>query len=553
MKRKILKYTILIAAAAVLFVGGIFATRNDFGLGRNMEIMVNLMHAISTQYVDNVDADEMMENGASGITSKLDPYTDFIPEKDMPDFEAMTTGRYGGIGALIRKKDDYVIIAEPYKGSPADENGLKIGDKIIAIDGKEMRGAKVEDISKRLRGEPNTTVAVTIEHLLTGEREELKIRRRRIVIPSITYVGYVAEGVGYIRHADFTDKCYNDMRAAILHLQSKGELKSLILDYRNNGGGVLQSAIEILSLFVPRGTMVVETRGRSKEQSKKFYTMHEPLLPNTPLAVLINGNSASAAEIVAGAIQDLDRGVLIGQRSFGKGLVQATAPLGYNSYAKITVAKYYIPSERCIQAVNYSKEGRAEQVADSLIKEFKTSRGRKVYDGGGIMPDKVIKPKYISSFAVTLYLMGIIEDFGDDYIKRNVSKKIDVKNFSISDADYADFIKMAMTRDIPYKSESRTALEKLRKSLAKERNTSLDEALDAIDKGLKDDKQSNFETFRKEIIEQINQNIVLRYAYAAGVIANSLKDDEEVEEAIKILTNKAEYKRITTEQDTQRK
>lgn len=552
MKRKLLKYTLIAAAVATICASGIFATRNDFGLGRNMEIMVNLMHAISTQYVDKVDADEMMENGAKGITSKLDPYTDFIPEKDMPDFEAMTTGRYGGIGALIRKKGDYVIIAEPYKGSPADESGLKIGDKIVAIDGKDMRGAKVEDISKCLRGEPNTTVSVTIEQLLTGERKELKIRRRRIVIPSITYSGYVAEGVGYIRHADFTDKCYDDMRTAILRLQSEGELKSLILDYRNNSGGLLQSAIKVLSLFVPKGTMVVETRGRG-EKSHKLYTEYEPLLPNIPLAVLINGNSASAAEIVAGAIQDLDRGILIGQRSFGKGLVQATAPLGYNSFAKITVGKYYIPSGRCIQAVNYSTDGRAEQVADSLIKEFKTSRGRKVYDGGGIMPDKKIKPKYISNFAATLYIMGIIEDFGDDYIKRNGSKSIDVKNFSISDKDYADFVAMAMARDIPYKSESRSALEKLRKSLANERNTSLDEALEIIDKGLKDDKQSNLKTFRKEIVEQINQNIVLRYAYAAGVIANSLRDDIEVQEAVKLLSNEAEYKRITSEQDTARK
>ena len=552
MKYKFLRYTLLGTAVVALFVGGIFATRNDFGLGRNMEIMVNLMHALSTQYVDEVDADEMMQNGAEGITSKLDPYTDFIPEKDMPDFEAMTTGRYGGIGALIRKKGDYVIIAEPYKGSPADENGLKIGDNLVAINGEDMAKNDVSEISKRLRGEPNTTVDITVEKLLTGEREELKIRRQRIVIPSITYAGYVAEGVGYIRHADFTDKCYDDMRAAIKYLQSKGELKSLILDYRNNGGGVLQSAIKVLSLFVPKGTMVVETRGRG-DKSHKFYTEYEPLLPNTPLAVLINGNSASAAEIVAGAIQDLDRGVLIGQRSFGKGLVQGTTPLGYNAYAKITVGKYYIPSGRCIQAVNYSTDGRAEPVADSLIKEFKTARGRKVYDGGGIMPDKKFEPKYISSFAVTLYLMGIIEDFGDDYIRRNGSNAIDVKNFSITDEDYADFVKLAMDKDIPYKSESRTALEKLRKSLAKERNTSLDEALDTIDKGLKDDKRSNLETFRKEITEQINQNIVLRYAYAAGVIANSLGGDEEVQEAVRLLGDKAEYERITTVQDTVQK
>ena len=552
MKRKLVKYTLLAVALAAVAVGGIFATRNDFGLGRNMEIMVNLMHAIATQYVDEVNADEMMKNGAEGITSKLDPYTDFISEEEMPDFEAMTTGRYGGIGALIRKKGDYVIIAEPYKGSPADENGLKVGDKIVAINGEDMAKKEVGDISKLLRGEPNTTVRVTIERLLTGEREELKIRRRRITVPSITYVGYVAEGVGYIRHADFTDKCYDDMRAAILRLQSEGELRSLILDYRNNGGGVLQSAVNILSLFVPKGTMVVEMRSRGGKV-QKLYTMHEPLLPKIPLAVLINGNSASAAEIVAGSLQDLDRAVLIGQRSFGKGLVQSTTPLGYNAYAKITVSKYYIPSGRCIQATNYSKDGRATQVADSLINEFKTAHGRKVYDGGGIMPDKKMKEKYMSRFSVLLYLTGVIEDFGDEYIKRNGANPIDVKSFSITEADYADFVKMAEKCDIPYKSEARVALEKMRSALAKEGDKSLDASLDAIEKGLKDDKLSNLHKYRKEITESINQNIVLRYAYAEGVIANSLRDDEEIGEAVNLLSNKAEYERIITSHDTSRK
>ena len=552
MKRRLLKYTLLAVALVALFVCGTFATRNDFGLGRNMEIMVNFMHAISTQYVDKVDADEMMKNGAAGITAKLDPYTDFISEKEMPDFEQMTTGRYGGIGSLIRKKGDYAIIAEPYKGSPADESGLKIGDKIVAVDGKEMRGSEIDNISKALRGEPNTTVKITIERLLTGEREELKIRRRRISIPSITYAGYVAEGVGYIRHADFTDKCYEDMRAAILRLQSEGELKSLVLDYRNNGGGLLQSAVKVLSLFVPKGTMVVEMRGRNGVM-EKLHTQFEPLLPSIPIVVLINGNSASAAEIVAGAIQDLDRGVVVGQRSFGKGLVQSTLPLGYNAYAKVTTAKYYIPSGRCIQALRYSKEGRAEAVADSLISEFKTARGRKVYDGGGIMPDKRVENKYLSSFAVLLYLTGVVEDFGDIYYKQHHATPRDVKNFSISDKDYADFVAMAMERDIPYKSESRVALENLRSALKKERNDSLEEALAAIDKGLNDDKRSCFETFRKDVEEQINQNIVLRYAYAEGVIANSLRSDEELKVAIETLANKAEYERILTSQDTARK
>lgn len=552
MKFGFLKYTLLAAALVALTSNGVAKTRNDFNLGRNMEIVVNLMHILSTQYVDKVDADEMAQNAAFGICSVLDPYTQFIPEKDWEEFERQTRGHYGGIGSLIRKKDDYVIIAEPYAGSPADEAGLKIGDKIVAIDGKSMCKENINEVSKLLRGEPNTTVTVTVERLLTGEREEIKIRRRRIVLPSITYAGYVADGVGYIRHDDFTENCYNHMRAAIKHLQNTGELKSLILDYRNNGGGLLSSAVDILSLFVPKNTMVVEIRGRDGK-SKKLYTSHDPLLPDTPLAVLINGNSASAAEIVAGTLQDLDRGVLLGQRSYGKGLVQTTMSASHNAYVKVTTHKYYIASGRCIQATKFSADGRAMPVADSLIKEFKTAGGRKVYDGGGIMPDKKVEPKYISTFAMILSLMGVVDDFGDEYMKRNHTKSIDVRNFSITDADYEEFIKLAMEHDIPYQSESRAALEKLRNSLKKERNDSLKEALDAIDKGLKDDKRSCLDTFRKEIIEQINQNIVLRYAYSKGVIIHSLKDDVELAAAKELLANKEEYKHIITKQDTERK
>ena len=552
MIKKGLKYAAIASALVAVLTLGICATHNDFGMGRSMEIMVNLMRVLSTQYVDKVDADKMLQNGADGITAGLDPYTEFIPESEMPDFETMTTGRYGGIGSLIRKKGDYVIIAEPYRNSPADEAGFKIGDKIVAINGESMKGMKVEDISKRLRGEPNTAVKVTIERLSDGKRVEHKIVRRRITIPSISYVGYVSEGVGYIRHADFTDKCYDDMRAAILDLQSKGELKSLILDYRNNGGGVLQSAVKILSLFVPKGTVVVETKGR-KPETKTYRTENEPLLPNTPLVVLINGNSASAAEIVAGAIQDLDRGVLLGERSFGKGLVQGTAPLGYNSYLKYTVGKYYIPSGRCVQAVEYGEGGRAKPVADSLIHEFKTARGRKVYDGGGIMPDMVIKERKTSEFAAVLYLMGITDDFGDDYTRRNGVLTTYKEDFSISDSDYNDFIALVESRDIPYKSSSRRALEGLEKSLNEKQKSALNEALSAIDQGIKDDKRSLLLEQKEEIVRLINSNLILRGFYADGVIAHSLPTDNVVGEAIKLLNNASEYERIVTQQDTQRK
>ncbi len=550
----IIKFACAACAAATIFFAGVFAAKNDFGLGRNMEIMANLMRELATYYVDEISPDEMMRNGARGITSKLDPYTEYLPESEMSDFETLTTGKYGGIGALIRQDSNFVIIAEPYKGSPADRAGLKIGDRIVAIDGESAEGMTTSDVSARLKGEPNTTVKIEVEKLVGGNREEVKIRRERIVIPSISYSGYVADGIGYIRHADFTDTCYDDMRAAILALQESGDLRALILDYRNNGGGVMQSAIKVLSLFVPKGTKVLENRGRNASSVETFRTEYEPLLPDTPLAVLVNGNSASAAEIVSGAIQDLDRGVLIGQRSFGKGLVQSTHPVGYNSYVKMTSAKYYIPSGRCIQAVRYSSDGRAEAVADSLVNEFRTAGGRKVYDGGGIMPDIRTSPEYVSNFAVTLYLTGIIDDFGDDYMRRHYADKPDSRTFSISDADYDDFVRMVEGREVDYKSDSRRALEHLRASLAKERyDDRMGDALKAIDENLHDDKMSNLQTYRKEIVDAINANILLRFAYSEGVIENSLGSDSDVVRAIGILQDEPEYRRILAEQDTERK
>lgn len=549
----IIKSACAAVAAAAIFCSGIFAAKNDFGLGRNMEIMANLMRELATYYVDEVSPDEIMRNGAWGITSKLDPYTEYLPESEMYKLEMLTTGKYGGIGSLIRQDGDFVIIAEPYKGSPADRAGLMIGDKIVEIEGESARGMTTDDVSSRLKGEPKTTVRLTVEKLIGGNREEVKIRRERIAIPSISYSGYVADGIGYIRHADFTDTCYDDMRAAILSLQQQGDLRALILDYRNNGGGVMQSAVKILSLFVPKGTKVLENRGRSATV-EEFRTEYEPLLPDTPLAVLVNANTASAAEIVSGAIQDLDRGVLVGQRSFGKGLVQSTHPVGYNSYVKMTTAKYYIPSGRCIQAVRYSSDGRAEIVADSLVNEFRTAGGRKVYDGGGIMPDIKTPTEYVSNFAVALYLTSIIDDFGDEYMRRHHADKPDSRTFSITDADYDDFVRMVEGREVAYKSDSRRALEHLRASLEKERyDDRMGDALKAIDENLRDDKMSNLQTYRKEIIDAINANILLRFAYSEGVIANSLGSDSDVARAVGILQDEPEYRRILAEQDTARK
>ena len=540
-----------LVAAAVLTL---FAARNDFGLGRNMEITVNMMRALSLEYVDEVDPDHLMEGAARGMVEDLDPYTEYIPEEGMQDFELLTTGKYGGIGSLIRQKEDYVRIAQPYQHSPADKAGLKIGDKIIAIDGKDARGFTTEQVSERLKGEPGSTVKVTVEHL-DGTRQSVAIRRERIAIPGVPYAGWVADGIGYIRHSDFTEGCYEEMRAAVERLRREGELKGLVLDYRSNGGGIMQEAVKILSMFVPKGTEVVSTKGRTADSRQAYRTESEPILPDLPLAVLVNGNTASAAEIVAGALQDLDRAVLVGQRSFGKGLVQSTRPLGYNTMLKLTTAKYYIPSGRCIQAIDYShsQQGSVRTVPDSLISEFTTRAGRKVYDGGGIMPDLVTEPEYVSRFAVTLYALGFIEDFGDDYMRRHAGDTIDVRTFTITDADYADFAEFMKDKKVPYESDTRRALKALKKAAEEDRFEELAAKFERVESELKDDTQTNLETYRREVVEAINNDIILRHAYTAGVIEHSLTDDAELQQAVGVLQSPDEYRRITTEQDTKKK
>lgn len=546
-----------IGAAVALFAAAgtlIFAAKNDFGLGRNMEITVNMMRELMLNYVDPIDPDKLMEGAAAGMVSDLDPYTEYIPEEGMQDFELMTTGKYGGIGSLIRQKEDYVRIAQPYEGSPADRGGLKIGDKILAIDGKDAKGFTTQQVSDRLKGEPGSKVRVTVEHL-DGSEETVSLRRERIAIPGVPYAGWITDSIAYIRHSDFTEGCYEDMRAAVERLRAEGRMKGLVLDYRSNGGGIMQEAIKILGMFVPKGTEVLSTKGRTESSKQMFRTQSEPVLPDVPLVVLINENSASAAEIVAGSLQDLDRAVLIGQRSFGKGLVQSPRPLGYNAMLKLTTAKYYIPSGRCIQAIDYShsQEGSVRAIPDSLISEFTTRAGRKVYDGGGIMPDIRTEPEYISRFALTLYTLGFIEDFGDEYTRRNPGQEIDIRTFSISDRDYADFAEFMKDKKVPYESDTRRALKSLKKAAEDDRFAELKEAFEKMEVELKDDTQTNLETYREQVIEAINNDIILRHGYQAGVIEHSLASDAEVSRAVEILKNPGEYTRITTEQDTQKK
>ena len=553
--RRFFKYALPLVVGVV--VTGVWATYDDMGLGRNMEIMVNMMRELSLQYVDEVKPDKLMSDGAQGMVRNLDPYTQYMSEEEMNDFELMATGKYGGIGATIRMKRDSsgVVIAQPYKGSPSDLAGLKIGDKFIRIDDEDVTKCTTAEISSKLKGTPGTKVKLAVQRLLTGKVEEMEITRARISIPGVPYAGFVEEGIAYIRHADFTDGCYDDMRAMVEKLRQQQPIKGVVLDYRDNGGGSVSEAVKILSMFVPKGSNVLTMKGRSKQSEREYRTESIPVLGDVPVVALISGQSASASEIVCGALQDMDRAVLMGQRSYGKGLVQTVVPVGYNAYLKLTTAKYYIPSGRCVQRINYTHQSDVKDVVipDSLINEFKTKNGRKVYDGKGLMPDVKLEAEYISTFAVLLYNLGFIEDFLDDYMRRNPNMQVDNKTFSITDADYEAFIEFMSDKDVPYQSRTRDALELLKKTSNEERyDENFIEDLNQIESKLKDQKMDNLRNYRAEIEDLINGDVVLRHNYYEGVVEYNLRSDSAVIKAVELLRDPERYNKILREQDTQR-
>lgn len=554
MHKKLKKW--IVWGALLLVAGGSFAATSlpDFLLGKNIQILFNMFRDVSLFYVDSVDADRLLENAAAGMVSELDPYTELIPEKEMADFEIQATGKYAGIGAIIRKSGDYVMIAQPYKNFPADKAGLVIGDVIVAINGESIKGYDATKVSDMLKGTPGTSVKLTVEKLLTGEQEEVEIKRERIVISGVPYYGVIDGNVGYILHNDFSEDCSQDVLAAFEALKKQG-ITSLIIDLRGNGGGILQEAVKILSMFVPKGTTVVSMKGRSEDSNETFVTTTDPVDTEIPIAVLVNSMTASAAEIVSGALQDLDRAVLVGQRTFGKGLVQVTRPLGYNAYLKVTTAKYYIPSGRCIQSVDYAhrnEDGSVGMVPDSLIKEYKTVAGRKVYDGGGIMPDVRLDPNYTSIFTMSLYAKGYIEDFANDYYKRH-REGIDVDTFTLSDEEYGRFEAFMADKEVEYDSETQEALKELRRKAEREKYADrISEELDRIAEKLKEDKEADLESFKDDVRKLLEKEIILRYHYNGGVARHVSLNDPEVHRAVEVLKNGEEYRRILTSQDTPR-
>ena len=517
-----------------------------FEISKNLDIFITLFKELNLYYVDETQPGDLVEKGIDGMLLSLDPYTTYIPETDIEDYRFMTTGQYGGIGAMIRKKDSLMVVAEPYEGFPAMKAGLLAGDVILEVNEKSTEGKSTGDISSFLKGQPQTEVKVRIKRFGVDKPFDVTIKREEIQIKSVPYLGMLNEEVGYLNLSSFTDNCSQDVKDAVVELKAKG-MKKLVLDLRGNPGGLLKEAVALSNLFVSKGEMIVSTKGKVKEWNKDYKATQSPLDKDMPLAVLVNRGSASASEIVSGVIQDLDRGVIIGERTFGKGLVQTTRPLSYNSQLKVTTAKYYIPSGRCIQALDYSnrnEDGSVGKVPDSLITKYETRAGRPVFDGGGINPDVEVKPMPLSDIAFNLGLKMLYFDFATEY--RHQHKEIAaVKEFDIDENLYSEFKSWLETKEFDYTTDSEKVMEKLKEVAEEEKYFErIEVEYNALNEQVRHNKTHDLEEFQEEVKDLLRGEIVSRYHHQKGRIEAMLEDDSDVKKALEILADTEEYKRI---------
>ena len=540
----------LIIILSLLIFGGVctgfFALQEtrDFRIAKNLDIFFSLFRELNTFYVDEINPDKVIKTSIDDMLKSLDPYTVYYPESEADEFTFMTTGKYGGIGSLVRGGGDYVTISEVYKGFPADLAGIKAGDLLKKVDGVSLKGTSTEKVSDKLKGSAGTDISVTVER--NGKDLEYKMKREKIVIPPVPYFGMIDSNTGYIRFTTFTQGCSQDVKNALVALKANNP-KQIILDLRSNPGGLLTEAVEIVNFFVGEGNAVVSTKGKVKQFDEEFKTTKAALDDKIPLAILINSGTASAAEIVAGAIQDLDRGIIIGQRSYGKGLVQVTRPLSYNTQLKVTTAKYYIPSGRCVQALDFSHpnaDGSVGIIPDSLISEFKTRNGRIVKNGGGITPDVPMLPESLSQVASELYLRYFIFDFATKYYWAHPDIKTP-SQFALSDQDYADFRDFLIAKKFDYKTVTEQSLNELISNAKKEKYYALHKDLfNEIEKDITHSLDQDLSIFKPEIKELLEEEIIGRYFYEEGAIAWTIKNDSLINKAIEILNNKDKYSSI---------
>jgi carboxyl-terminal processing protease len=519
---------------------------NNFKVLKSLDIYFSLFKELNTYYVDETDPEKLVKTSIDAMLESLDPYTVYIPESEMDDFKFMTTGEYGGVGALIKKHGDYAMISDPYENLPAQKAGVMAGDLILEIDGKSIKGKQLDQVSSSLKGTPGTTVELLVSRDSTSAPLKFSIKREKITVPNVPYAAMVNDSTGYIRLTNFTVDASKEVRNAVTDLKSQ-HARSLILDLRGNPGGLLNEAISIVNVFVRKGQEVVSTHGKVKQWDKQYITTEEPIDTITPLVVLVNRGSASASEIVAGSLQDLDRAVIVGQRTFGKGLVQSTRPLSYNTQLKVTTAKYYIPSGRCIQALDYThrnEDGSVGHVPDSLIRAFKTKNSRIVYDGGGIKPDITLEPETLSNIAYSLYAKDYMFDFAGNYVKTH-SKPQKVSEIKITDPLYNDFKAYISNKDYDYKTKSEDQLDKLIEQSKKENlYDSAKVEFDSLKKKLTHDKGRDLEQNKAEISHMIEEEIASRYFYQKGRIQKSMENDNELDKAIELLRRPTDYGKI---------
>lgn len=520
---------------------------NNFKVAKSIEIYSNVLRQLNLNYVDTLQPVDLTDLAIKSMLAGLDPYTVYVPEKEKEDFQILTKGEYGGIGALIQKQDDFVVITDPYEGFPAQKAGLKAGDKIIEIDGKKAEKMSASEVSNLLKGIPGSKINVTVRHYGNQEDTSVEMIRQKIKIPNVPYYGVLKNDIGYISLNQFNPNAANDVRNAFLDLKNNHHIKGVIIDLRNNGGGLVNEAVNIANIFVKKGQEIVRTIAKLKTNNYVYRTTGKVLDAKIPLAILVNKNTASASEIVSGSIQDLDRGVIIGQRTFGKGLVQNIVPLPYGGEMKVTIAKYYIPSGRCIQAIDYAhknKMGKALRVPDSLRRAFKTKDGRIVYDGGGITPDVETKPLMFSQVTGDLFGQNYIFNFTNFFVlhHKNIDKASD---FRINDSTFQSFKNFVIKKGFSYETETGALLKEIQKSAQRESYyKALKKELDAISTSLKEEKKNDIDKHKKEIEELLRIEIVGRYYYQSGKAEASLVNDEDVAHAVEILSNKKEYNSI---------
>lgn len=523
------------------------ADDNLFELSKNLDVFTTLFRELMIYYVDPAEPKTLVESGINSMLESLDPYTQFISEDEADDYRFMTTGQYGGIGALIGQRDETVIITDPYEGYPAQKAGLMAGDIIRAIDNKPIRGKQYDEVSKMLKGQPGTPISITVMRM--GESQEITktLNREEIRIKNVPYYGLVDDKTGYIRLSSFTDDAGLEVKQAVDDLVRKQHVEGIILDLRGNPGGLLNEAVNIVNVFIDKGQEVVSTRGKVKDWDKTYKALNNPVDLKVPLAVLVNGNSASASEIVSGSLQDLDRAVIIGQRTFGKGLVQTTRPLTYNTQLKVTTAKYYIPSGRCIQALDYTHrnpDGTVVKVADSLIHEFKTKNGRKVFDGGGITPDYTTDLPVYSSISQSLVNKFHLFDYATLYRQQHPVIQPATK-FRLDDAAYEDFVKWLSARDYDYITESERKLDDIKLKAEKEHYfASIEPEYQRLQVKLKHDKNQDLQLHKDEIRMLLENEIASRYYYQNGRIESNFSSDPDIKIAVKALKNPSVYSEI---------